>query len=230
MASAPSAGRPTLLLVPTALEAARLDDLGGLRDALSIVELCGFGPVAAAARTAALLERLRPRRALLLGIAGSFDEAAHPRGTALCFGRVAIEGVGAGEGEHLVPPAALGFPQWPAPGASPRDVDVLPLARPPGCAREELGLLLTTCAASADSAQAQLRRRRHPQALAEDMEGFGVALACTQAGVPLAIVRGLSNRVGERDPAQWRIPAALAAARTLALELLVRPEPWEVDA
>src|SRR5439155_15243049 len=81
-------------------------------------------------------------------------------------------------------------------------------------------LLLTTCAASDSAAHAAIRRARFPDALAEDMEGFGVALACRLAGVPLSIVRGVSNVAGERDPARWRIPAALAAARTRALSWL----------
>ena len=66
---------------------------------------------------------------------------------------------------------------------------------------------------------------RYSGALAEDMEGFGVALACQLAGTPCWIVRGISNQVGDRDPAHWRIPAALTAARRRALELLgVDPE------
>ena len=65
-----------------------------------------------------------------------------------------------------------------------------------------------------------MRRERFPDAVAEDMEGFAVAVACTLAGVPLRVVRGISNLVGDRDPKHWRIPAALAAARLAALELL----------
>ena len=56
-----------------------------------------------------------------------------------------------------------------------------------------------------------MRRARFRDALAEDMEGFAVAFACALAGVPVSIVRGISNVVGDRDPAHWRIPAALAA-------------------
>jgi futalosine hydrolase len=227
MAPVDPSGRPSLVLIPTALEARRLADQGGFGTGLAIVECCGFGPVAAAARSAVLLERLRPRRVLLVGIAGAYDDRAHPVGTALGFEHVTIEGIGAGQGEGLVSPTALGFPQWPAQKPGGTD-DVLELARPAGTARGELGLLLTTCAASADAAQAQLRKRRYPQAVAEDMEGFGVALSCAQAGVPLAIVRGISNCVGDRDPARWRIPAALAAARELALEWLGTPGSWEL--
>lgn len=231
MAAAPrSPGSPTLVLVPTELEARRLADAGGLGRGLALEALCGFGPVAAAARAAGLLERLRPRRVLLVGIAGAYDTDAHPVGSALCFARVAIEGIGAGEGEHLVAPPALGFPQWPGPTPGGRTIeDELALARPRGLPSEPTGLLLTTCAASADAEQAARRRRRHPSAVAEDMEGFAVACACALAGVPLAVVRGVSNAVGERDPARWRIPAALQAARELALVALDGPAPWREE-
>ena len=74
--AASSAGRPTLLLVPTALEAARLDALGGLRESLALVETCGFGPVAAAARTAELIERVKPRRAILTNLHSDLDYEA----------------------------------------------------------------------------------------------------------------------------------------------------------
>ena len=58
------------------------------------------------------------------------------------------------------------------------------------------------------------------------MEGFGVALACALAGVPLCIVRGASNRVGERDPSTWRIDEAIDSARALAAEVLAAGAAW----
>jgi futalosine hydrolase len=57
------------------------------------------------------------------------------------------------------------------------------------------------------------------------MEAFGAALACHLAGVPLVVVRGISNHAGERDATRWRVREALAAARTLALEWLERAWP-----
>jgi futalosine hydrolase len=221
-----------LTLVPTAVELRRLEDLGGFPTGATLVELCGFGVVAAAARTAELLARLRPARVLLVGIAGAYDDERHPVGSALEFDRVAIDGIGAGEGERTVGPPALGFPQWPgrpagapgadaAPGLRHPVLDTLELApAPAGAAAERAGLLLTTCAASDGARHAGERRARFPEAVAEDMEGFAVALACALADVPLHVVRGVSNRVGDRDPAHWRIPAALAAARERALALL----------
>lgn len=212
-------GRPALLLVPTELERRRLHDLGGWPVGLALEAVCGFGPVAAAARTAALLARLSPARVVLVGIAGTFDGARHPVGTACAFSRVALTGVGVGQGaEHSGPPA-LGFPQWPgSPDAPPLTAEeVLELARGDG------PLLLSTCAASASPAEAALRRAAFPDAAGEDMEGFGAGLACALAGVPLAVVRGFSNEVGDRAAERWRIPAALEAARERAVELL---EGW----
>src|SRR5262249_30247072 len=69
-------------------------------------------------------------------------------------------------------------------------------------------------AASADGrATVARRRRRHPAVLAEDMEGYAVALAARLAAVPLAIVRGACNEAGERDPPRRRRADALAPCR-----------------
>ena len=57
--------------------------------------------------------------------------------------------------------------------------------------------------------------RRHPDAVAEGMEGFGVATAAAGAGVAFGEVRTISNLVGPRDRAGWRIPDALAALTEL---------------
>lgn len=219
----PSLGSPTLLLVPTELELRRLEDLGGFVRGRALIQLSGFGPVAAAARTMQLVGTLRPARVLLVGIAGSYDLERAPVESAHEFGAVASSGVGAGEGEDFQGPPALGFPQWPGSSSTtPHAVtDTLPLAS------AAAPLLLTTCAASTGAEMAARRREAFPAALCEDMEGFGVALACALTRTPLRIVRGVSNAVGDRDPAHWRLPAALEAARVLANQVL--ESPWETE-
>jgi len=226
---APPAAEPpragALLLFPTELEHRRFRDQGepelpGVREAV-----CGFGPVAAAARTAQLLGRLHPERVLLCGIAGSFDLDRAPLGEAVEFDAVALHGVGAGEGDAFQGPPALGFPQWPGSDDTRAEAieERLPLDPPDAVRALGGGLLLTTCAASASEAEAARRRARFPEAVAEDMEGFGVALACALFRTPVRVVRGVSNRVGDRDAASWRIPAALAAARRAVLAALGPP-------
>ncbi len=206
---------PDLILVPTAFEQRQLVELGGFPEALGRCELSGFGPVSAAARTAQLLAELRPRRVLLLGLAGSLVGERAPLASAQSFLSVRLDGVGVGAGVSFLPPSRLGFPQWD--GAQPI-AETLPLSR------SGQGELLTVCGASADPGEASARRARYPDASAEDMEGFGVALACHLFGVPLAVVRGISNAAGERERGTWCVRAALAAARVLALEWLARAD------
>jgi futalosine hydrolase len=217
----PSRAPATLILVPTEGEERRLAELGGFAPELGARARCGFGPVAAAARAAQLVAELRPRRVLLVGIAGGYAPERAPVGSALVFARVDIEGVGAGQGPGIpgpgLGPARLRFAQWDGPPGEAVH-DSLPLLGPAG------SLLLTVCAASGTPSEAEARRRRHPEALAEDMEGFGVALACRLLEVPLVVVRGISNRAGERDHEKWRVRDALAAARALALEWLQRDD------
>lgn len=208
----PARGGLPLVLVPTALELRHLEELGGFPGCR--VERCGFGPVAAAARTAQLLARGRPHRAWLVGLAGSLGEA--PPGAALRFTRVRLDGVGVGCGPEFRPASRIGFAQWE--DGDERIEELLELAAPPGEPCE----LLTVGAASATPAEAATRRARYPGAAAEDMEAFGAALACRLAGVALGVVRGLSNRAGERDPARWETRAALAAARARLLTELER--------
>ena len=209
----------TLVLVPTETERrhlARRRDFG----VDAPCALCGFGPVAAAARARDAIAAHEPRRVVLVGIAGTFDPEGLPVGTAAVFPSVVMHGVGVGTAP-FVPAPALGYRHWPRRGADGADApDALALACP---APPAAGPLLTVCAAAATEAEAGERRERFPGAAAEDMEGFGVALACRLAEVPAAIVRGISNAVGDRRFERWRIPEALDAAWTVAADLLDRP-------
>ncbi len=213
----PSASPSTLVLVPTQFEC---DQLGPeFRAAVQSIggrlELCGFGPIVAAARTAQLIATLHPERVVLLGIAARLRERVEV-GSVWRFSGVACDGVGAGVGDSVVSANQMGWSQWPGDETSPTISDSIDFANH----LTEQGQLLTVCSASADNNQANGRRRRFPNALAEDMEGFGVAAACSMASTPLEIVRGISNRAGDRDKANWQIKEALQAAAKLAAHIL----------
>ena len=213
----------TLVLVPTEVERRHLARQPGF-GTLGPCELCGFGPVAAAAHTSALIARHKPARVVLTGIAGSFDPAGLGVETAAIFPRVALHGVGVGVASAFVSAGALGFPHWPTAGpAHAERPDELALDVPVAPAA---GQLLTCCTASASPEEAHQRLEQYPGAVAEDMEGFAVALACRLAGVPLVIARGISNAVGDRDVERWQIPGALDAAWLVVSDLLSRPD-WD---
>lgn len=207
-----------LVLVPTEFERAVIRPRLTGREACQI-ELCGFGLVAAAARTASLIARAKPSRVILVGIAGSLDEETLV-GHALRFAAVACDGIGAGSGGGFIPAAAMGWTQWPGdpPDATTAVGDVITMRCGPG--DDPDALLLTVGAAAATEADVDRRRGLFPNARAEDMEGFAVAAACRMHGVPVDIVRGISNVAGDRDASRWRVDEALEAAATRALGLL----------
>ena len=215
-----------LILIPTEPErrclAPRLmSRLAAFPPADTAVELCGFGIVAAAARTAQLIAGLRPERVILVGIAGRLDDRL-ALGTAAFFETVACHGIGVGSGAAFIPAATLGWRQWPGdPGVGVPGVgDELPCAVPDGGDLPSERLLLTVTAAAAGQEDVALRKTLFPEASAEEMEGFAVALACRLFRIPCTIIRGISNTAGDRDKTHWQIEAPLAAAADLVLRLL----------
>jgi futalosine hydrolase len=223
MATQPIATMPRhLVLIPTELERRIIaPHFAGATPELCRIELCGFGMVAAAARAAAAIAQARPDRVLLVGVAGAYDDRL-PLGTAWGFRRVGCSGIGAGSGDAFVSAEAMGWPQWPGEPAHAETAigDEIACAAAAWPQAPWADLLLSVTAASGDAADAARRRRSFPAAAAEDMEGFGVALACRLAQVPLTIVRGISNVAGDRNTAAWKLADAADAAGGLAARLV----------
>ena len=218
-----------LLLIPTAFELQHLPNhfLQAVERNGAAIELCGFGPVVAAARAASLIASYRPKQVVLCGIAGALDDSLDV-GSAYCFDEVACYGIGVGDGQSFRTASMMGWRQWPgnnssstqddSEGLSASIEDVITL-RSKHDSPDESKQLLTSCAASQSKFDVELKRKLFPKALAEDMEGFAVAAACQLAGVPLGIVRGISNCAGDRTHSQWKIAEAMMAAAKLVEEM-----------
>jgi futalosine hydrolase len=187
------------LLVVTAVAAERDALAAGDLDAVAV----GVGIAAAAAGTARLLASGRYTAVVCAGIAGGF--AVGPGATVLGTESVAAD-LGAESPDGFIPLSVLGFGACALPsdeGLLRRLGDTLPAAT--------RGPILSVNTVTGTAASTDALRRRYPDAVAEGMEGFGVATAAAQAGVPFAELRTISNPVGPRDRAAWRIPEALAA-------------------
>lgn len=180
------------------------------------MEICGFGPAVAGIRTLELVSQHQPQHVILAGIAGSLSDSL-AIGSASCFSRVAIFGVGAGSGEEFQTADELGWVQLTASPERSAISDVIDI---PSTNEDANRLLITSCAASGSTIEADWRRKKYPDANAEDMEGFSVAAACQIAGVPLEIVRGISNIAGDRNKQNWNIEAAIQSAGRLVMERL----------
>ena len=216
----------TLILIPTRAERLclqpRLEPSLGCGDR---VELCGFGLVAAAARSSQLIQSMSPDQVILAGLAGTFRDDL-PVGSAAVFREVSCYGIGAGSGAEHQTAGDIG---WNHIGDERtesvlgEDVlvgDTIELGHPEAVHEMNRSRqLLSVAAASGNSDDASIRLARFPNAAAEDMEGFAVAMACRLAKIPLAIVRGISNRVGDRNTGNWQIKPALDATIPVVRQL-----------
>ncbi|MEV4329676.1 futalosine hydrolase [Streptomyces sp. NPDC049597] len=172
------------------------------------VLVAGVGPAAAAAATATALTAAPEPYGLVVsaGIGGGF--AAHcPVGSLVVSDAIVAADLGADTPDGFLPVDALGFG---------RTVH-LPPARLSARIAEAVGAVhapvLTVSTVTGTAARADELTARHPRAAAEAMEGFGVAEAAAAHGVPVVEIRAVSNAVGPRDRAAWRIGEALGALR-----------------
>jgi futalosine hydrolase len=179
----------------------------GLPDAEVIA--AGVGPALAAASTATALTTAaltgRPFGLVVsAGIAGGFAPHA-PVGSLVVADEITAADLGAETPDGFLPVTELGFGTVThrPPEALVREVAAATGARP--------GAVLTVSTVTGTAARAARLRERHPTALAEAMEGFGVAEAAAAHGTPVLELRAVSNPVGPRDRAAWRIGDALAA-------------------
>ncbi len=222
----------TLILIPTKLERDHLrtfwpDDQcktdSRLGSGVNFIEIVGFGPIVAAAQALRLIHIHRPRQILLLGIAGSYRSELKV-GEAYRFTEIACYGIGVGTGDEFQTAEQMGWQQWT--GDSKSDplsdkIRLMPLATDTlPDPRTKKHLLLSVTAAAKSDADVQMRQAIFSDAVAEDMEGFGVAAACHLMGVPLAIIRGISNRAGDRNFNDWQIEAAMQSAGKLVQSIL----------
>lgn len=169
----------------------------------------GVGPAAAAASTAtaltaAALEGAPYGLVVCAGIGGGFAPGA-PLGSLVVSAAITAADLGAETADGFLPVTDLGFGHITH---RPPESLVREAVRVTG-ARSGTVLTVSTVTGTADRAAAL--RARHPDALAEGMEGFGVAEAAVAQGRPVLEVRAVSNPVGPRDRAAWRIGDALSA-------------------
>jgi len=170
----------------------------------------GVGPVAAGVSTARALAADSYDLVVSAGLAGGFNGRA-PIGSLVVADAVRWADLGAATEEGFLDLAGLGLAGGDVlPSTGGRWVaDALSAAGVPALTGEILTLATMT---GTDRRGAELASV-HPSALAEAMEGYGVAWAAAQAGVRWAEVRAVSNVIGRRDRSAWNIPAAFDALR-----------------
>jgi len=201
------------LLVVTAVAAERDAVLRGLGGAEGIdVIAAGVGAAAAAAAAARRLTAGDYGLVVSAGIGGGFAHAAEVGSIAVADSIIAAD-LGAETPEGFCSLDELGFGS----ARIPVDAD---LASKITAALQSAGLrvckgpVLTVTTVTGTAETALQLARRVPGAVAEAMEGYGVAAAARECQLPVLEIRAVSNVVGPRDRDAWRIKEALAALET----------------
>ncbi|MFC9228595.1 futalosine hydrolase [Streptomyces decoyicus] len=180
----------------------------------------GVGPAAAAAGTATALTAATLAGApydlvVSAGIGGGFSPgpgarpegspSGAPLGSVVVADAIVAADLGAETPDGFTPVTELGF------GTVAHLPDPALVKAVTAAAGAAAGTVVTVSTVTGSAARAAELAERHPGVLAEAMEGFGVAEAAAAHGVPVLEVRTISNAVGPRDRAAWRIGPALTA-------------------
>lgn len=198
---------PRLLIVSAvdAEAAAIAEALEAVPEATTAIDILvgGVGPAAAAATASAALARRPYDLVLSAGIAGGF--APVQPGDIAVASAVVFADLGAETADSFAPISTLGF------GQERHAVAAEIAERLAGATGGQLGTILTVATVTGTAATAAAMALRFPDAVAEAMEGFGVAEAAALLDVQFGELRAISNVVGPRDRDAWQIPAALEA-------------------
>jgi futalosine hydrolase len=191
----------------------------------------GVGKVNAASAVTALLEHCRPDSVVVAGCCGAYPGQGLDIGDLL----LASEEICADEGvltpEGFKDFASLGFPLLRSKGIGlhnrfAADGRLFDLAGPilQYHAREEgvgfgIGPLVTISTCSG-TLQAGVALQQRTGGLAENMEGAAVAQVCKEYRVPFLELRGVSNMVEDRNPANWDVKTAVERVQQALIALL----------
>ena len=207
------------LLIVTAVFQERDAVLAGLGGVDHDVIVAGVGPAAAAAATARHLAMagargLRYDGVVNAGVAGAIDSRVSLGDVVVATMSVSAE-LGVRLPDRFQPVEELGF------GSST-------IACLPGLTAGvsgHRGPVLTLATITGTDERARQLACEHPKAVAEAMEGFGVATAASQADLPFAEVRTITNSVGDRNVSGWDWRAGFAALSTAMSQLPGEEKP-----
>lgn len=200
------------VLIVTAVDAEREAVLRGLQGMKGIdVIAAGVGAAVSAARTAAELAAAPASYRLVIsaGIGGGFVRRAEI-GSLVIADLIVAADLGAETQDGYLSLDELGFGSTRIAASAEWNIRLLDAIHSAGLSVCS-GPILTVATATGTAKTAAALAERIYGAAAEGMEGHGVAAAASMLGIPVTEIRAISNAVGPRDRAAWRIGEALAS-------------------
>jgi futalosine hydrolase len=184
----------------------------------------GVGPAAAAAAASYAVATHEVTLLVSMGVAGAFASARLRHGDVAVATSIVAADLGAMSPERFLDLTALGLD-----GGATVDcrADLVSATRDRLVAaglHVAVGAILTLSTMTGTTERAAELMSRHG-AVAEAMEGAGVAHVAALHAIPVLEVRAVSNEVGLRDRASWDLVTALTSLGTAAGAVLRDPLP-----
>ena len=211
--------RKKRILVVASVEAEKKAIASGIGHHPDIdILVSGVGIAQAAACTATALASSTYDLVVSAGIAGGFPERAQI-GSVVLADKIVAADLGAESPEGFLSMEQLGFGSNSI-TVDPKLLEKVNKALQPSKLSVHIGTMISVSTVTGTRKTLQLLTSRIPDALAEAMEGFGVATAARYHRVPVLEIRAVSNLVGPRDRSQWRIEEALHSLKKASSALL----------
>lgn len=182
----------------------------------------GVGPAAAAAATAYAVATREVALVVSMGVAGSFASARLQNGDTAVASSIVAADLGAMSPERFLDLAALGLDGGATVDCPPDLVKTVRDRISDAGLHVAVGAILTLSTMTGTAERAAELMGRHG-AVAEAMEGAGVAHVAALHGLPVMEVRTISNEVGLRDRDAWDLVTALTSLGTAACAMFTDP-------
>ena len=174
------------------------------------VLVTGIGPVTAAIALARHLAGDPVEQIVVCGVGGAYPESGLKVGDVACAESETFGDLGAETPDGFLEICELGIPGVDR-DASTFALDLFPVAR------RARFVTCSTCTGT-DSRALSLRERTRGDV--ESMEGAALVQVARAFDIAIGEVRGISNPVGNRDRAAWRLESAARAAQEALLQWL----------
>ena len=191
----------------------------------------GMGAVNTAQALTCALQADLPDLVLQVGVGGGYPHTSLRIGDVALASEEVYGDLGVRTGAGWQPCELIGIPVWRDGKGEifnrfELDAELVSHARAAVAAEAEEPAVGAFVTVQECSGSAELGRERglRFEALCENMEGAAAAHVCAIYGVPFLEIRGISNRVEDRDIGSWDIPLAATAAQSAALLVLEKLE------
>lgn len=181
--------------------------------------ITGVGVVSAALALAGFIATVEPDRIIMIGSAGALPGSDLSMGDVVIASDEILSEMGLCTGPGVGDSRVLGFAGEEQEISLSRELSGSLLLAAQESTSAILGRFLTVVGVSAHESQARARARTF-EALAENMEGYALALAGARFGIEVGEIRAISNSAGVRDKSAWDLETANERAQSAVLDYM----------